>query len=266
MPTPKKDEKKQDFINRCIPYIIENEDKKPDQASAMCYSIWEESKKSKKKSLIIKVLNDSIDKSEPTILLNDILINGAISKKVNIQNVLLTHSHQINTETLKKLQKGNVYLLEEHEHFLKLHIDKADEKFELNYIEPYKPIKIDDLEIYPILTKHTVQEIYGENCLGYIVNKDVAILTPCHTIPKKSLVALDKIKVLIIDGGYRTKALYKDHKSILDTLKEFKDYKNLQHIHFLGTHKDYKITGKIKNTNIKVDTLVKGDILRIKIQ
>jgi phosphoribosyl 1,2-cyclic phosphodiesterase len=262
MPEPRRNESKQDFINRCVEYIVENENRKPEQATAMCYSIWEESKK--KKSIVIKILKHSIYNSEPTILLNDILINASISKKVKTKNILLTHSHQINLGGINKLGSGNIHLLKSHDHFLKHHIDKVEERFQLNYIETYTPFEIDELEIYPILTKHLVQEIYKEECLGYIVNRDVAILTPCYKIPKKSKESLKDIKVLIIDGGYRTKALYQDHKSILDTLQEFKNHKNLKHIYFLGTYRDYKIKGKIKDTNIKVDTLFTGDILKIK--
>jgi len=261
MPTPRKNETKEDFINRCIPYIVENEGREPEQATAMCYSIWEESKK----SVVVKILNHSIYKSEPTLLLDDILINGDINKKVKTSNILLTHAHQLNVKGLNGIKEGNIYLLEKHEHFLKHHVKDVDTKFELHYIKPYEITKINTLEIFPILVKHQVQEIYGEESLGYIINRNVAIITPCYKIPKKSQEYLKNIEVLIIDGGYRIKSFYNDHKSILETLKQFREYKNLKHIYFLGTYKDYKIKGKIKNTSIKVDTLFKGDILKIKL-
>ena len=44
MPTPKKYEKKKDFMNRCIPEVV-REGKKTDQAIAQCSSIFENRKK-----------------------------------------------------------------------------------------------------------------------------------------------------------------------------------------------------------------------------
>jgi hypothetical protein len=42
MPYPKKDEKKSDYISRCIPYVIkEGTAKDEKQAAAICYSMWE---------------------------------------------------------------------------------------------------------------------------------------------------------------------------------------------------------------------------------
>ena len=41
MPTPRKNEKKSDFISRCIPFVIhEGTTKDPKQAAAICHSIW----------------------------------------------------------------------------------------------------------------------------------------------------------------------------------------------------------------------------------
>ena len=48
MPTPRKGEKEKDFIARCVPILIE-EGKPSDQAVAQCHSIWDSSKKKKKK-------------------------------------------------------------------------------------------------------------------------------------------------------------------------------------------------------------------------
>lgn len=49
MPTPKKNEKKKDFIARCIPIVLEEGTAKDqDQAVAICNSIWDKSKKEKK--------------------------------------------------------------------------------------------------------------------------------------------------------------------------------------------------------------------------
>jgi len=48
MPTPEKDETKDEFIERCIPIVIEEGTAKDgSQANAICNSIWEESKKEK---------------------------------------------------------------------------------------------------------------------------------------------------------------------------------------------------------------------------
>jgi len=41
MPTPKPYERQEDFINRCIPELIEKEDRPRDEATAVCYSIWQ---------------------------------------------------------------------------------------------------------------------------------------------------------------------------------------------------------------------------------
>ena len=46
MPTPGKNESQKDFISRCIPIVI-GEGVEKDQATARCYSICRESKKSK---------------------------------------------------------------------------------------------------------------------------------------------------------------------------------------------------------------------------
>jgi len=45
MPTPRKDEPKDKFIPRCVRYLIDNEGKEPDQAVAMCHSIWRDKDK-----------------------------------------------------------------------------------------------------------------------------------------------------------------------------------------------------------------------------
>lgn len=44
MPTPNKNEKKSEFLSRCIPILIK-EDKPQDQSVAICISMWEEHKK-----------------------------------------------------------------------------------------------------------------------------------------------------------------------------------------------------------------------------
>lgn len=44
MPTPKPSERKPEFIQRCVPQLI-GEGKTTDEAVAICYSIFSESKK-----------------------------------------------------------------------------------------------------------------------------------------------------------------------------------------------------------------------------
>ena len=45
MPEPRKGEKKQDYISRCISYMISKEGRKKGQAAAICYSMWREHEK-----------------------------------------------------------------------------------------------------------------------------------------------------------------------------------------------------------------------------
>lgn len=49
MPIPRKDESKKDFLDRCIPELIAKENRKPDQAAAICNSIFETSIKKENK-------------------------------------------------------------------------------------------------------------------------------------------------------------------------------------------------------------------------
>jgi len=46
MPSPSKNEKQSEFISRCISIVV-GEGVAKDEATARCYSIWRESKKSK---------------------------------------------------------------------------------------------------------------------------------------------------------------------------------------------------------------------------
>lgn len=263
MPAPRKNEQKDKFISRCIRQVI-NEGRESKQAAAICYSIWRESKK--EKSLIIKVINHNINKSEPSILINNsILINAPrLNKKINIDNLLLTHCHGINLEGIEKIETKNMYILDNQKHirFLKHHVKECDQKYNITRVKEYVNIDIDGLTITPILVKHQVQEIYGDDCLGFIFNKKVAYIAPCHSIPKKTINYLKDIDVLIIDGGYAKNELYKDHKSIFNTLREFKET-TLKYIYFIGTFRNYKIQGKLKGTDIKIDTLFRNDIIKI---
>ena len=42
MPMPHKNESKEQYISRCIPYMIDEEGKEQDQAVAMCYAFWKQ--------------------------------------------------------------------------------------------------------------------------------------------------------------------------------------------------------------------------------
>lgn len=42
MPTPQLYERQEDFINRCIPELIDKEGYDKSQATAICYQIWKE--------------------------------------------------------------------------------------------------------------------------------------------------------------------------------------------------------------------------------
>jgi len=223
----------------------------------------------KNKSIVIKVLNHKIHKSEPSLMVNNsILINTPdLNKGIEVDSVLLSHTHKDNLSGFGKIKTINlikVYSLKQHEHFLEHHVKNIEEISDMKCIEPYKDITIEGVLVTPILTKHEVQKIYGDDCLGFILDKKVGICIPCNSILQKSLEALKNVDVLIIDGGYRTKEMYKNHKSILKTLREFKDSK-VKYIYFLGTHQDYKIRGILKGTSIKIDTLFAGDLLKINV-
>lgn len=53
MPTPKRNESKQDFLSRCTTELIEKEGRKSDQAYAMCNSYWDEAKAGKRNTLTL---------------------------------------------------------------------------------------------------------------------------------------------------------------------------------------------------------------------
>lgn len=76
MPEPAKGEKKQDYINRCVKYLIEKENKKPDQARAQCEGMWNQHQKNKRKSqseagkMIQSILAETAWLMEPQALKN----------------------------------------------------------------------------------------------------------------------------------------------------------------------------------------------------
>lgn len=50
MPSPpKQGESRKDFMGRCVPYLIKEEGKTPDQAKGQCHGMWKSSKKNAKK-------------------------------------------------------------------------------------------------------------------------------------------------------------------------------------------------------------------------
>ena len=76
MPTPEKGEKKQDYINRCVKYVIEKEGAKPDHARAKCEGMWNQHQKNKNKkkseagNMIQNVLNEQFWYMDPNTLQN----------------------------------------------------------------------------------------------------------------------------------------------------------------------------------------------------
>jgi len=56
MPRPNKNERKEDFISRCIPEVM-GEGKTQEQAAAICYIYWDE----KNKADIKRAINNYID-------------------------------------------------------------------------------------------------------------------------------------------------------------------------------------------------------------
>jgi len=44
MPKPRAGQNYQDFINNCVEDLVTNENRKPDQARAICESLWQEHK------------------------------------------------------------------------------------------------------------------------------------------------------------------------------------------------------------------------------
>jgi len=53
MPTPKRNESKQDFLSRCTKEVINKEGRKSDQAYAMCNAYWDEARAGKRNTLTL---------------------------------------------------------------------------------------------------------------------------------------------------------------------------------------------------------------------
>ena len=55
MPTPRKGERRKPFMARCVPELIELEGKKPNQAVAICGSLFDNRKKTIKENILDKL-------------------------------------------------------------------------------------------------------------------------------------------------------------------------------------------------------------------
>jgi len=59
IPKPKKDEKEEQYISRCIATLTKNKDfDSAKQRAAVCYSQWRGKDKKKKESIIVKIKED----------------------------------------------------------------------------------------------------------------------------------------------------------------------------------------------------------------
>jgi DNA-directed RNA polymerase subunit RPC12/RpoP len=56
MPKPRKHEKKNDFIRRCIHDLVHNEGKTSDQALGQCYGVWNEHTKKDLQEVLVGTL------------------------------------------------------------------------------------------------------------------------------------------------------------------------------------------------------------------
>jgi hypothetical protein len=58
MPIPKPGEKQKDFVNRCVPFVLrepKHKGMKPDQATAMCHSLYKEKQKGALNEALLEV-------------------------------------------------------------------------------------------------------------------------------------------------------------------------------------------------------------------
>lgn len=219
--------------------------------------------------MLIKILEHRIHKTEPSLLIdNEILVNAPrFQKKISANKLLLTHSHKENLLGLTNIKFNNslidIYVSREHKHFLDFHRPKDFLDYRENIITSRRKFKLNDIEVTPVTVQHEKQKTYGKACMAFLLNNRVMICTPCNKISRGSLEFFKNLDILIIDGGYRSRQLYNDHNSITEILRDFKDF-NIKKIYFLGTHNNYKIKGKVKDSDIEVDTLVTGDIIKVK--
>lgn len=64
MPTPKKNERQEDFISRCIP-IVKEEDPSltNEQAAGKCYGMWDQYKKNSKSQKLLSEFAKELNKN-----------------------------------------------------------------------------------------------------------------------------------------------------------------------------------------------------------
>ena len=112
MPIPKKGEKQDDFISRCIPIVInEGTTDDPSQAAAICHSIWEKAKKKsgiEKIEDILKVIKESglnINDINYVDIVDMLIKNNIISEESFDKLINHNNSNEdpiIETELIKK--------------------------------------------------------------------------------------------------------------------------------------------------------------------
>jgi len=122
MPQPAKNEKKQDYINRCVKYLIEKEDKKPDQARAQCEGMWaqhqkkQRQKKNEAGDMIQSILKENLWLMEPGALENFMIrVQQNIALKENSINPEMISLFGDDSENEKgyKVQNG-IAIIEMH--------------------------------------------------------------------------------------------------------------------------------------------------------
>lgn len=103
MPEPRKGETKSDYINRCTKQLIEKENRKPDQARAICESMWKNRDK-KKKGANGQMNTESI----PLIMDSVINIPWAITKDKLQEIMFVLQTKNIDTELFETLKNKQV--------------------------------------------------------------------------------------------------------------------------------------------------------------
>ena len=69
MPTPNKNETKEEFISRCVSYVAkEKPEMERDQTLAYCFSLWEENSSAALRERIIKLYEESLNAVESGVV------------------------------------------------------------------------------------------------------------------------------------------------------------------------------------------------------